>query len=184
MKFPRPVPAISALLLLWSCSSSPFVKVPPHPAVCLVEPNLEPHDKAPVNELDLLLRYHGIAPGDSGTAPERTKQFLSASEIKDILESLGFTTFAFPGVLDGEAVTSLQHHLDLGRPLLVLLKSPLDDVFWNFLVGYTDETSLLIMQGPDRKLRGLPRDLFSSWWDAADNLTILAVPDTTLPMEN
>ena len=181
MKFIRRVPALLALLLLWGCSSSPFVRVPPHPAVCLVEPPPGPRDKAPVNELDLLLRYHGMTPGDSLTTPD---QFLSASEIKDILESLGFTTFAFAGVLDGEAVTSLQHHLDLGRPLLVLLKSPLNDVFWNFLVGYTDETSLLIMQGPDRKLRGLPRDLFSSWWDAADNLTILAVPDTTLPMEN
>jgi predicted double-glycine peptidase len=96
-----------------------------------------------------------------------------ASELKHYLARRGFQTFAFRGGLE-----DLQQHLGKGRPLIVAIqpdgRSPRHYVV---VVGLDGQAELVMVNDPARrKLLKIERSVFEEQWRAADNWTLLAVP--------
>ena len=97
-----------------------------------------------------------------------------ASELQRYLQQNGFRTFASRGELK-----DLRNHLQQGRPLIVALKpagaaAPLHYVV---IAGIDWEESVVIVNDPaQRKLLKREWPTFEQEWKAADNWTLLAVP--------
>lgn len=107
----------------------------------------------------------------------REERGLSGGELRDALEGEGLEVFLFPGTLDREA-TGLYHHLDQGRPLLVLV-SPRDDQNHYVLVhGYDPGLGNVVLLDPQRGQLALPTAAFANDWERARRFTLLALPRT------
>ena len=96
-----------------------------------------------------------------------------ASDLERYLQQNGFQTFAFNGTVD-----DLRQHLQKGRPLIVALKpggsAPLHYVV---VTGLDWERGLVMVNDPAvRKLLKQDRSRFATEWSAANNWTLLAVP--------
>jgi ABC-type bacteriocin/lantibiotic exporter with double-glycine peptidase domain len=98
-----------------------------------------------------------------------------ASDMQRYFEQNGYRTFAFRGEWD-----DLHQHLEKGRPLIVALKpgssAPLHYVV---LAGLDVEHGIVLMNDPaQRKLLKEDRSSFVQEWNAAENWTLLALPQT------
>ena len=96
-----------------------------------------------------------------------------ASDLKQYLESQGFTTY----VVDGDQAL-LAQHLARGRPLIVALK-PTSAQALHFVVVAgvdPDERMVLVNDPAQRKLLKVDSAAFEKEWHATGNWTLLAVP--------
>jgi ABC-type bacteriocin/lantibiotic exporter with double-glycine peptidase domain len=96
-----------------------------------------------------------------------------ASAVEQYLSKSGFRTFAFRGEW-----SDLQHNLSKGRPLLLALKPGRGDrLHYVVLTGLDEEEGVVLMNDPaQRKLLKQDRAKFEKQWQAANNWTLLAVP--------
>jgi ABC-type bacteriocin/lantibiotic exporter with double-glycine peptidase domain len=122
------------------------------------------HDTTPDSDSDQILKtlYSSHAHG------------IYASDLEKYLQQHGFRTFAFRGDW-----SDLKNHLEKGRPLLVALKPPGNDVPLHFVVvtGLDWQQELVLKNDPaERKLLKQDRSSFEKEWNAAANWTLLAVP--------
>jgi predicted double-glycine peptidase len=93
-----------------------------------------------------------------------------ASAMKDYLSDRGFRVFTFGGEW-----SDLQHHIADGRPLVVALKTGQESLHYVVVAGIGNST--VVLNDPsDRKLRKYDRDEFEKRWRAASGWTLLAVP--------
>ena len=100
---------------------------------------------------------------------------LSGGELRQALEAAGTEVFVFPGTLDHE-VSGLFHHIDNGRPLLVMI-SVQDEVFhYCLFTGYDPEYDNVFLLDPRRGSLVLPTSSFAALWSKSDNFTLLCVP--------
>jgi predicted double-glycine peptidase len=97
-----------------------------------------------------------------------------ASDLEHYLQQQGFRTFTFRGEW-----SDLKQHLEKGRPLIVALKPAAGNVPLHYVVvtGLDWDQALVMINDPaQRKLLKEHRSSFEQKWNAADNWTLLAVP--------
>ena len=97
-----------------------------------------------------------------------------ASDLERYLQQQEFRTFAFRGEW-----SDLKQHLEKGRPLIVALKPAAGNVPLHYVVvtGLDWDQALVMINNPaQRKLLKEHRSSFEQKWHAADNWTLLAVP--------
>jgi ABC-type bacteriocin/lantibiotic exporter with double-glycine peptidase domain len=92
-----------------------------------------------------------------------------------------YYTAIFAGTLD-EKETGLYHHLDLHRPLVVMMASEDGKTnHYELVAGYDPRTSLLSVLDPARGPLALPLANFKAAWRRANYFTLLAVPESKDP---
>lgn len=97
-----------------------------------------------------------------------------SSSMKKYLQQSGYRAFAFNG-----RWTDLEHHLALGRPLIVGLAAsgPLGPLHYVVVVGVDPERGYVFVNDPaQQKMLRLSRKGFESEWRHTHNWTLLAVP--------
>ena len=121
------------------------------PAEKLATPQADPID----------IQHRLYAPERKGTPADSMRQYL---------ESQGYRTFAFSGQWE-----DVRHHIGLGRPLIVAIKTGSDSFHFAVVAGVSD-TSIALNDPADRKLRRYSRSDFEKKWLGAGAWTLLAVP--------
>ena len=102
------------------------------------------------------------------------KQGLSGAELRKTLESLGFEVWIFEGSFD-RAPTGVLHHVEQGRPLLVMTSDDGQNHF-SLLIGHDPELTNVVLLDPRRGRVLLPDRTFEQQWSAVRRFTLLAVP--------
>ncbi len=125
-------------------------------------------------------RQQQLTPNESSDAARIQRTLYSpeahgiyASEMARYFQQNGYRAFAFKGEWN-----DLRQHLEKGRPLIVALqpaaKAPLHYIV---LAGIDSERDVVLMNDPaQRKLLQEDRSRFMQEWSAAQNWTLLAVP--------
>lgn len=129
---------------------------------------------------EMLAQYYGepLPEADQralkGEAAE--KKGIAGASLGKAFKSAGYHTAIFPATLDREP-TSLYHHLDLGRPLIVMLAPAQgEENHYQLVTGYDPERSLISLLDPARGPLAMPLAQFKAAWERANSFTFLAVP--------
>ncbi len=131
--------------------------------------------------LAMVIRYWRRAENEAMTADanaiqrqifSRSAHGIYASRMVGYLRQAGFAAYAFHGEW-----SDLEHHVALGRPLIVALR---DDgargpLHYVVVVGVSADAVLVNDPARQQRLR-LARDGFLKAWSATDDWTLLAVP--------
>jgi ABC-type bacteriocin/lantibiotic exporter with double-glycine peptidase domain len=129
--------------------------------------------------ISALCQYHGlVVPQDERAelvALANEKEGLSGAEIRTALERLGLEVFLFPGTLD-RTVSGVYHHLDQGRPLLVMISVEPGKHHYCLLTGYDPIHGNLFLSDPRRGSLVLPAEAFETLWARSGHFTLLAAP--------
>lgn len=99
-----------------------------------------------------------------------------ASSMQQYLRQSGYRAFIFQGQW-----SDLQHHLALGRPLIVMLKAsgPLGPLHYVVVVGIDSQRGHVFLNDPaQQKMLRISREGFESEWSYTHHWTLLAVPQT------
>lgn len=102
-----------------------------------------------------------------------------ASSMERYFRDSGYQVFAFQGQW-----SDLQHHLALGRPLIVILKASgrYGPLHYVVVVGIDSERGYLFVNDPARqKMLRISREGFEAEWRDTRHWTLLAVPKTAPP---
>ena len=96
-----------------------------------------------------------------------------ASDLQHYLDKQGFQTHVFRG-----DQTLLQHHVELGRPLIVALKPTSGPLLHYVVVAGVDpgQHVVLVNDPAQRKLLKMDSSNFEKEWQATGNWTLLALP--------
>jgi ABC-type bacteriocin/lantibiotic exporter with double-glycine peptidase domain len=101
---------------------------------------------------------------------------IPASRMQKYFQESGYRVFTFRGEWN-----DLQHHLELGRPLIVCLKAsgPHGPLHYVVVVGIDSERGYVYLNDPAQsKLLRVSRQGFESEWSFTHHWTLLAVPRT------
>lgn len=164
-------------LALAACRSEPVLSAD---AVVLDVPSVrqEELDQCGLVALEALARYWGHAiPAELDrelAALAREHQGLSGDELVAALERAGFEAFVFAGELDASEL-SLFHHLDRGRPLLVMLVLE-GERHYVLVAGYDPTSRHLVLLDGRRGRALIELGDFERAWNAAARFTLLALP--------
>ncbi|MCK6449129.1 MAG: cysteine peptidase family C39 domain-containing protein [Planctomycetes bacterium] len=135
-------------------------------------------DQCGLVALEALARYWGRTIPDELdrelARSAREHHGLSGDELVAALEQSGFEAFLFAGELDASEL-SLFHHLDRGRPLLVMLELG-GDSHYALVAGHDPTTQRLVLLDGRRGRAVMERSEFERAWGAADRFTLLALP--------
>lgn len=102
---------------------------------------------------------------------------LSGAELRDVLERRGLEVYLFQGTLD-RGPTGLLHHVERGRPLIVMTVER-GDHHYGLFIGFDPDYGNVVLLDPRRGLVALPNATFERLWGAAERFTLLAVPNRT-----
>ena len=110
---------------------------------------------------------------------DRRAHGIEASRMVGYLRASGFAAYAFHGEW-----SDLEHHIALGRPLIVALRddggthtAPLDHAPLHYVVVVGAAAAAVLVNDPARQQRlRLGREGFLKAWSATDDWTLLAVP--------
>jgi ABC-type bacteriocin/lantibiotic exporter with double-glycine peptidase domain len=130
--------------------------------------------------LEMLTRYYNVLLTEEQEARLKKEagkeQGLPGSTLKKVLEEQGYFVAVFSGSLDRK-VSGLYHHLDLKRPLIVMIEgSGKDRNHYVLAVGYDEGTDAIILLDPVRGEIAMPVMNFRKVWKKVDNFTMLAMP--------
>lgn len=104
----------------------------------------------------------------------RSAHGIYASSMEQYFRNHGYRAFAFDGQW-----SDLQHHLGLGRPLIVSLKAsgPHGPLHYVVVVGIDNERGYVYVNDPaQQKMLRISQKGFESEWSPAQHWTLLAVP--------
>jgi predicted double-glycine peptidase len=130
--------------------------------------------------LEMLTRYYNVPL----TAEQETRlkkeadqeKGITGKTLKGVLEEQGYFVAVFPGTLDRK-VSGLYHHLDLKRPLIVMIQGDGPDRnHYVLAVGYDEGTDAIVLLDPVRGEIAMPLINFRKVWKKVDNFTMLAMP--------
>jgi predicted double-glycine peptidase len=110
-----------------------------------------------------------------------TEDGLTGADLKGFVAAHGYDSFLFRGRSGGEGATSLRHHVDRGRPLVVALSPDGESNHFVLIIGYDPEKDLVLFQDPQRGGGAYPRWQFDALWRAGENFCLLAVPASAVP---
>ncbi len=97
-----------------------------------------------------------------------------ASNMREYFQQSGYQAFAFDGQW-----SDLEHHLALGRPLIVGIQpnGSLGPLHYVVVVGIDPERGYVFVNDPaQQKMLRISREGFESEWRHTHNWTLLAVP--------
>jgi ABC-type bacteriocin/lantibiotic exporter with double-glycine peptidase domain len=100
---------------------------------------------------------------------------LSGAELRAALVAAGFEVYLFPGTLDHE-VSGLYRHVDLGRPLLVMISPDRESKHYCLFTGYDPVHGNVFLLDPRRGSLVITAASFASLWNKAQSFTLLAMP--------
>ena len=109
---------------------------------------------------------------------------LSGNELREALDARGLETYLFPGTLD-RGDTGIYRHIDLGRPLVVMVSPDGRAHHYCLVYGYDTARGNLILLDPARGEVLRPIRTFEREWEACRRFTLLACSkngDRKLPM--
>ncbi len=104
---------------------------------------------------------------------ERTRPGLK--ELRAVLEKHGMEVFIFPGALD-RSPSGLYHHIDHGRPLVVMTEEGGDRFHYSLVLGYDEPLENILLLDPYRGRILLPASVFDRRWAKGERFTLLSVP--------
>jgi ABC-type bacteriocin/lantibiotic exporter with double-glycine peptidase domain len=130
--------------------------------------------------LEMLTRYYNVLlTGQQEarlTKEANQEEGISGSTLKQVLEEQGYFVAVFSGTLDRK-VSGLYHHLDLRRPLIVMIEGDGPDKnHYVLAVGYDEGTNAIVLLDPVRGEIAMPLINFRKVWKKVNNFTLLAVP--------
>ena len=130
--------------------------------------------------LEMLTRYYNVpltAEQESRLKKDANqKEGIPGSSLKKILEEQGYFVAVFSGTLDRK-VSGLYRHLDLRRPLIVMIEGEsADKNHYVLAVGYDEGTNAIVLLDPVRGEMAMPVMNFQKVWKKVDNFTMLAMP--------
>ncbi len=105
----------------------------------------------------------------------RAKRGLSGAELRAVLEKHGMEVFIFPGALD-RSPSGLYHHIDHGRPLVVMTEEGRDRFHYSLVLGYDEPLENILLLDPYRGRILLPASVFDRRWAKGERFTLLSVP--------
>jgi ABC-type bacteriocin/lantibiotic exporter with double-glycine peptidase domain len=104
------------------------------------------------------------------------KKGISGLTLTAALQTAGYYTAIFAGTLD-KKTNGLYHHLDLHRPLVVMLSPEGGQAnHYQLVTGYDPKLSLVSILDPARGPLAMPLASFKASWERAHFFTLLAVP--------
>jgi ABC-type bacteriocin/lantibiotic exporter with double-glycine peptidase domain len=182
--------ARAALSLILACALSiiPAFAVPP-PGVWIDVPFVaQTRDGCGSAAISMVLQYWEKQTGQaaaSSTDPERIQSALysraaggiPASKMREYFEAAGYRVFAFQG-----GWNDLRHHVQQGRPLIVMLKAsgPLGPLHYVVVTGIDAERGYVYLNDPaQQKSLRMSREGFESEWNPTHHWTLLAVPQSS-----
>jgi hypothetical protein len=169
-------------LLSLSCATSSGMKLLSDQAVLLDLPVVRQTAPNLCGEvaLEMLTRYYNVLLTDQQEArlkkEANQKEGIPGSTLKEVLEEQVYFVAVFSGTLDRK-VSGLYHHLDLRRPLIVMIEGDGPDKnHYVLAVGYDEGTNTIVLLDPVRGELAMPLINFRKVWDKVDDFTLLAVP--------
>jgi ABC-type bacteriocin/lantibiotic exporter with double-glycine peptidase domain len=185
--FPRPKRVQTFLLLSLSflslsCATSNGLKTLSDQAVLLDLPVVRQTAPNLCGEvaLEMLTRYYNVllTPEQEARLNKEANQEkgIPGSTLKKVLEEQGYFVAVFSGTLDRK-VSGLYRHLDLRRPLIVMIEgNGPDKNHYVLAVGYDEGTNSIVLLDPVRGEIAMPLINFRKVWNKVDDFTMLAVP--------
>ena len=130
--------------------------------------------------LEMLTRYYNVlltADEEEQLKKEANQEDgIPGSTLKKVLEEQGYFVAVFSGTLDRK-ISGLYRHLDLRRPLIVMIQGDGPDKnHYVLAVGYDEGTNAIVLLDPVRGEIAMPLVNFRKVWGKVDDFTMLAVP--------
>lgn len=130
--------------------------------------------------LEMLTRYYDVLltpqQEESLTKEANEKEGITGATLKKVLEEQGYFVAVFSGTLDRK-VSGLYRHIDLRRPLIVMIEGDGPDKnHYVLVVGYDKGTNTIVLLDPVRGEIAMPLINFRKVWGKVSNFTLLAVP--------
>lgn len=130
--------------------------------------------------VEMLTRYYNVRlteeQSDSLKKEAARNKGITGKVLKRVLTEQGYFTAVFSGTLDRK-VSGLYRHLDLRRPLIVMVEGDgRDKNHYVLAVGYDEGTNAIVLLDPVRGGIAMPLVNFRKVWGKVDNFTLLAVP--------
>ncbi len=150
-------------------------------AVLLAVPMVEQDElhECGLASVSALCEYHGVPiPADERgrlVAAAAENQGLTGGELRRLLEALGLEVFLFRGTLDHE-VSGLYHHIDRGRPLLVMLSSDGEAHHYCLFTGYDPAYGNVFLLDPGRGSLAMTTADVEALWAESGYFTLLCAP--------
>jgi ABC-type bacteriocin/lantibiotic exporter with double-glycine peptidase domain len=106
----------------------------------------------------------------------RKMKGIKGSSLEKAFQAAGYHTAIFAGSLDRKP-KGLYHHVDLKRPLIVMLSQEgSQENHYQLVAGYDPKRALVSVLDPAKGPLALPVASFKSSWERAKAFTFLAVP--------
>lgn len=130
--------------------------------------------------LEMLTRYYNVLLTAEQASRLKKKadqeKGITGSTLKEVLVEQGYFVAVFSGTLDHK-VSGLYRHLDLKRPLIVMIEGDgIDKNHYVLAVGYDEGTNTIVLLDPVRGELAMSLINFRKVWKKVDNFTMLAVP--------
>lgn len=130
--------------------------------------------------LEMLTRYYNVLltpeQEDRLTKEANQKEGITGATLKEVLEEQGYFAAVFSGTLTRQ-VSGLYHHLDLRRPLIVMIEGAGPDKnHYVLAVGYDENTNNIVLLDPVRGEVAMSVINFKKAWGKVNNFTLLAMP--------
>ena len=182
LKSSRAILLLGLSLFSMSCATSSGLKTLSDQAVLLDLPVVRQTAPNLCGEvaLEMLTRYYNVllTPQQEARLKKEAdqKEGIPGSSLKKVLEEQGYFVAVFSGTLDRK-VSGLYRHLDLRRPLIVMIEGAGPDKnHYVLAVGYDENTNAIVLLDPVRGEIAMPLINFRRVWGKVDNFTMLAVP--------
>jgi ABC-type bacteriocin/lantibiotic exporter with double-glycine peptidase domain len=173
---------VTVSLLSLACATSSGLKTLSDQAVLLDLPVVRQTAPNLCGEvaLEMLTRYYNVllTAGQETRLKNEAKQKegIPGSTLKKVLEEQGYFVAVFSGTLDRK-VSGLYRHLDLRRPLIVMIEGDGPDKnHYVLAVGYDEGTNAIVLLDPVRGEVAMSLINFRKVWGKVKNFTLLAVP--------
>ena len=181
-KYTLTVLLLALSLLSLSCATSNGLKTLSDQAVLLDLPLVRQTSSNLCGEvaLEMLTRYYGVlltAEQEARLKKQAEQENgITGKTLKKVLEEQGYFVAVFSGTLDRK-VSGLYHHLDLKRPLIVMIQGDGPDRnHYVLAVGYDEGTDAVVLLDPVRGEVVMPSINFRKAWKKVNNFTMLAMP--------
>lgn len=173
---------LSLTFISLSCATGPSLKTLSDQAVLLDLPVVRQTAPNLCGEvaLEMLTRYYNVllTPAQEArlTKEANQKEGITGATLKKVLEEQGYFAAVFSGTLTRK-VSGLYHHLDLRRPLIVMIEgNGPDKNHYVLAVGYDENTNNIVLLDPVRGEIAMSVINFKKVWGKVNNFTLLAMP--------
>lgn len=184
--------AIAGLALLGGCASlraAEVAKARRSPTAKILDVPFQAQGESTdcgVAAADMVSRYYGAAmtgaPRDRLIAEARARGVVSGRSLKASFQDAGYFAAVFAGSLDRE-VTGVHRQLDLGRPLIVMVRGAPDAPgHYVVLAGHDEARGVLVILDPLDGPRIVEAPRFRTAWERAGRFMLLAAPPARMEL--